>query len=177
MNHYSNHRRGPSSPWRVRSKKNAATPYDGGVSRTNGNNRFTDIQRISILCETFGGVAGALGDAVFVTDENGAIVFVNRAAEVMTGTDLVAAQMLHIGDLLFMPLDSELRHYNDLLRCGLDDGLLISRSGLPITTRRGDIKYFDFRVCPLIDDDSSLYGSVLIASDFYDIADAVTVRE
>ncbi|MFT4582805.1 MAG: hypothetical protein ACI915_002866 [Gammaproteobacteria bacterium] len=78
---------------------------------------------------------------------------------------------MRIGELLYTPQALELYGFNNLLLEARYSEGVASRPCVPITTRDGDVKCFDFSAFPLIDGKRHLYGGIAIASDFYDLAE------
>lgn len=154
---------------------NGGVPSEGYPEDDNAASELSDLLRIAILRGVLDSVTSIIDKAVFVTDENGAVVFLNQTAETLTSSARVPAMNKHIGQLLFTPLDSSLRRYSDLLNSALADGAVASRSAIPVTTHDGDIKYINFDVFPLTDLDVGLFGGIVIASNYSDSAQVAAV--
>lgn len=138
---------------------------DSSAGQIAGENGLDDIASAGILCAALVNLVQTLSKAVFITDEHGTVIFLNRTAEKLAATTLASARRMRIGDLLYTPVDLELRRYSELLRVAVRKGRSTTRSIVSVTTGDGENQLIDYEAIPLVDDAFRLIGGILIASN------------
>ena len=108
-----------------------------------------------------------------ITDVEGHVLHLNPAAVRISGSSPDLARGRHIADLLYTPLNTELRDQRALLESARHQGHATVRLAIPITTYRGEMQLIDYHATPLTDDDGALIGGLFIASDFHQRDEAV----
>lgn len=129
---------------------------------------------IDMLTRTFAATVDVFRAAVFITDIEGLVLHLNPAAVRISGSSPDLACGRHIADLLYTPLNAELRDQRGLLETARRQGHATVRLAIPITTYRGEMQLIDYHAIPLTDDAGELIGGLFIASD---IRHAETISE
>lgn len=127
---------------------------------------LTALCAIDMLARTFAATVDVFRAAVFVTDIEGRVLHLNPAAVRISGSSPDLACGRHIADLLYTPLNTELRDQRGLLETALRQGHATVRLAIPITTFRGEMQLIDYHAIPLTDDAGDLIGGLFIANDF-----------
>lgn len=132
---------------------------------------FGDTFGLTACLETFSKLADCYEEAAFVTDPAGRVQYMNAAGEALAGKSVLAGETRHIADLLYTPLNTELRDHRVLLISALEQGQAAVRKGVPVTSARGDVRLVDYQALPLIDSNDELIGGLLVVHNFYDMHD------
>ena len=127
---------------------------------------LNELCAIDMLTRTFAATVDVFRAAVFVTDIEGLVLHLNPAAVRISGSSPDLARGRHIADLLYTPLNAELRDQHGLLETARRQGHATVRLAIPITTYRGEMQLIDYHAIPLTDDAGELIGGLFIASDF-----------
>ena len=108
----------------------------------------------------------SVGDAVMATDTNARIVFLNPAAEHLTGWSLVEAQGRPIGDV-FVILDERTRRpaENPALRALAEGRIQGLANHTVLIARDGSEHGIDDSAAPIRDENGSILGVVLVFRD------------
>ena len=122
---------------------------------------------IDMLARTFTATVDVFRAAVFVTDIDGHVLHLNPSAVRISGSSPDLARGRHIADLLYTPLNAELRDQQVLLETARRQGHATVRLAIPITTYRGEMQLIDYHAIALTDDAGELIGGLFIASDFH----------
>jgi len=128
---------------------------------------------LDILTRALTAAVDVFRAAVFITDVDGHVLHLNPAAVRISGSSPDLARGRHIADLLYTPLNTELRDQRGLLESARRQGHATVRLAIPITTYRGEMQLIDYHAVPLTDDDGALIGGLFIASDFHQRDEAI----
>lgn len=128
---------------------------------------------VEILTRALTAAVDVFRAAVFITDIDGRVLHLNPAAVRISGSSPDLARGRHIADLLYTPLNAELRNQRGLLESAQRQGHATVRMAIPITTYRGEMQLIDYHAIPLTDDADDLIGGLFIASDYRQPDEAV----
>ena len=121
---------------------------------------------LAMIGHAFCRIVDASPRATFVTDVPGHVVHLNDAAEKLCGSPRCSAIGRHVADLLYTPLDTELRSHRSMLELALFQGIAANRSAVPVTLGGGHMQLVDYHLTPLTDGEGHLTGGLLIATEF-----------
>ena len=149
------------------------TPADLPAGNDGAAPSLVTLCALDILTRTLTAAVDVFRAAVFITDVEGHVLHLNPAAVRISGSSPDLARGRHIADLLYTPLNTELRDQRALLESARRQGHATVRLAIPITTYRGEMQLIDYHATPLTDDDGALIGGLFIASDFHQRDEAV----
>lgn len=128
---------------------------------------------VDILTQVLTSAVDVFRAAVFITDVDGRVLHLNPAAVRISGSSPDLARGRHIADLLYTPLNTELRNQRGLLETAQRKGHATVRMAIPITTYRGEMQLIDYHAIPLTDEEGDLIGGLFIASDYRQIDEVI----
>jgi two-component system, cell cycle sensor histidine kinase and response regulator CckA len=106
----------------------------------------------------------SIGDAVISTDSQGAITFMNRAAEELTGRGSELARGQPVGSLLRLMARSDAGSIEYSIDEALRDSKVVHVDAQLITSD-GSVRDIADSVAPIVDEAGAVHGAVLVFSD------------
>lgn len=143
----------------------AFMPAERGAGNDLPGPSLISLCAVEILTRALTTAVDVFRAAVFITDIDGRVLCLNPAAVRISGSSPDLARGRHIADLLYTPLNAELRDQRGLLESAQRRGHATVRMAIPITTYRGELQLIDYHAIPLTDDADDLIGGLFIASD------------
>ena len=159
--------------WRVRSAPAlcAVVGHQTNAAENAAATAFDGVVGLGLAENALDEFIDSLDVAVFITDVQGQIVKQNTAAGQFTDFALQPTSAIHIADVLYTPLNDDLREIESTLRDIVVAGHAARRLGLPIALSSGELAVIDYDLRPLLNHEQELIGGVVIARQLSQVDD------
>ncbi|HEX4337559.1 MAG TPA: response regulator [Polyangiaceae bacterium] len=106
----------------------------------------------------------SIGDAVVSTDASGRVTFMNPVAETLTGWSTTEARGRHVSEVVHLVDESTNQRLEDPISSALKSGRIIHVDG-SLVAREGHQRAIADSAAPIVDDDGSTVGAVIVFRD------------